>query len=48
MHREHGKDVTQSGKLDCLTAPATLKLAKNAETQETIVNYAKKEKKDKK
>lgn len=48
VHREHGKDVTQSGKFDCLTAPATLKLAKNAETQETTVSYAKKEKKDKK
>lgn len=48
VHREHGKDVTQSGKIDCLSETATLKLAENAETKESVVTYGKKEKKDQK
>lgn len=46
--REHGKDVTQSGKLECKAEAAKLTLEKNAETEETAVEYAKNEKKDKK
>ena len=48
VHREHGKDVTQTGKIECLKEAAKLKLEKNAETEETTVAFAKKEKKDKK
>ena len=48
VHREHGKDVTQSGKLECKAEAAKLTLEKNAETAETTVEYAKKEKKEKK
>jgi thiamine biosynthesis lipoprotein ApbE len=48
VHREHGKDLIQSGKLECKSEAAKLTLEKNAETAETTVEYAKKEKKDKK
>jgi hypothetical protein len=41
VHREHGKHVFQSGKLACLTEDAKLTLEKNAETGETLVEYAK-------
>ncbi|MEO2091771.1 MAG: DUF2271 domain-containing protein [Gemmataceae bacterium] len=45
VHREHGKDVTQTGKLECKTEAAKLTLEKNAEAEETTVEYAKREKK---
>jgi hypothetical protein len=45
VHREHGKHLTQTGKIECAAVPATAKLEKNAETEETVVEYAKKEKK---
>ncbi len=48
VHREHGKDVTQSGKLECLAEPKELKLESNAEAEESVVNYGKKEKKENK
>lgn len=48
VHREHGKDVIQSGKLECKAEPSKLVLEKNAETGDTTVEYTKKEKKDKK
>ncbi|HZZ81083.1 MAG TPA: DUF2271 domain-containing protein [Gemmataceae bacterium] len=44
VHREHGKLVRQTGKLTCNGEPAELKLAKNAETGETLVEYVKKKK----
>jgi thiamine biosynthesis lipoprotein len=45
VHREHGKDVTQTGKLECKAEAVKLTLEKNAETEETTVEYTKKEKK---
>jgi thiamine biosynthesis lipoprotein ApbE len=42
VSREHGGHVRQSGKIDCKAEAATLKLAKNAETGETVVTYGKK------
>ncbi len=49
VHREHGKHVTQSGKIACGAEAAKATLAKNAETEETVVEYAKKkDKKDEK
>jgi FAD:protein FMN transferase len=42
VHREHGKHLTQTGKIACMDKPATTKLAKNAETEETIVEFGKK------
>lgn len=45
VHREHGKDVTQTGKLECKAEAAKLTLEKNAETEETTVEYTKREKK---
>jgi hypothetical protein len=48
VHREHGKHLYQSGKLACGAGAAKLTLEKNAETGETLVEYAKKaEKKEK-
>ena len=49
VHREHGKHVTQTGKIVCGAEAAKVTLAKNAETEDTIVEYAKKkDKKDEK
>ncbi|MFO0852643.1 MAG: DUF2271 domain-containing protein [Gemmataceae bacterium] len=48
VHREHGRDVTQAGKLDCKAGPAKITLPKNAETGETTVEYAKRPAKGKK
>jgi thiamine biosynthesis lipoprotein ApbE len=45
VHREHGKHLTQTGKIECAATAATAKLEKNAEAEETVVEYAKKEKK---
>jgi hypothetical protein len=42
VHREHGKLVRQTGKLVCGAEPATITLEKNAETDETKLDYAKK------
>jgi thiamine biosynthesis lipoprotein ApbE len=42
VSREHGRHVRQSGKIDCKTEAASLKLAKNAETGETVVDFGKK------
>lgn len=42
VHREHGKLVRQTGKLVCGSEPAQLKLDRNAETGETLIEYAKK------
>ena len=42
VHREHGKLVRQTGKLTCGTEPASIKLEKNVETGETVIEYAKK------
>lgn len=39
VHREHGKHVRQAGKIDLKDAPATLKLAANEETGETVVSF---------
>lgn len=47
VHREHGKDVIQSGKIECGKEDAKVTMKKNAETEESTVKYAKKEKKDK-
>jgi len=44
VHREHGRHLRQSGKIECLAKDASVKLAKNEETGETIVEYAKKKK----
>lgn len=41
VHREHGKHVTQTGTIPCLENAATVKLARNAETEETIVTFDK-------
>jgi thiamine biosynthesis lipoprotein len=38
VHREHGKNVRQSGKID-LAEPRTLKLAPNEGTGEPVVTY---------
>jgi thiamine biosynthesis lipoprotein len=42
VHREHGKLVRQSGKIACREAPAQITLTKNAETGDTLIEYAKK------
>src|SRR5262249_3516554 len=42
VHREHGKHLTQTGKIACAAEPAMLTLEKNAETDATVVEYAKK------
>jgi hypothetical protein len=41
VHREHGKHVFQTGKLNCGTEPAKLTLEKNAETEATLIEYGK-------
>lgn len=41
VHREHGKHLIQSGKIRCETAAAKVSLAKNAETEITVVEYGK-------
>lgn len=47
VHREHGKDVIQTEKVECGNAEAKVTMKKNAETEESTVKYAKKEKKEK-
>lgn len=47
VHREHGKDVTQTVKIECGAKDAKATMEKNAETEESTVTYAKKPKKEK-
>jgi hypothetical protein len=42
VHREHGRHVTQVGKLACLAEATELKLEKNAEAEATLLKYGKK------
>jgi thiamine biosynthesis lipoprotein len=42
VHREHGKLVRQTGRIQCGAEPAHITLEKNAETGDTLVEYAKK------
>lgn len=42
VHREHGKLVRQTGKIVCADEAAKITLDKNAETEATVVEYAKK------
>jgi thiamine biosynthesis lipoprotein ApbE len=42
VHREHGKHVRQSGKIECGGEPATATLEANSETEATVIDYAKK------
>jgi len=42
VHREYGKHLRQSGKIDCMLEPATAKLDKNAESGEVTIAYGKK------
>ncbi len=42
VHREHGKHVFQTGKIECGAEGATLTLEKNAEAGDTVVTYGKK------
>jgi thiamine biosynthesis lipoprotein ApbE len=39
VHREFGQHLRQSGKIECKGAPATVKLDKNAETAETVIEF---------
>ena len=41
VHREHGKHLIQSGKIRCEGVAAKTSLAKNAETEITVVEYGK-------
>lgn len=45
VHREFGAHLRQSGKIECLDKAATVKLEKNDETAETVVEFKKPEKK---
>jgi thiamine biosynthesis lipoprotein len=44
VHREHGKLVRQTGKIQCGAEPAQITLESNAETGDTLVEFAKKKK----
>ncbi len=46
VHREHGKHLRQSGKIECKEDGARLTLDQNEETNETVIDYGKKEKKE--
>jgi thiamine biosynthesis lipoprotein ApbE len=39
VHREFGQHLRQSGKIECKDKPATVKLDKNAETAETLIEF---------
>ena len=41
VHREHGKHLFQTGKITCGADAATITLEKNAETEQTSIEYAK-------
>lgn len=45
VHREFGAHLRQSGKIECKDKPASAKLTKNAETEETLIEFKKLEKK---
>lgn len=45
VHREFGAHLRQSGKIECLDKTATVKMDKNEETAETVVEFKKPEKK---
>ncbi len=47
VHREHGKDETQTGKIECGAKDAKITMDKKTEVEESAVKYAKKEKKEK-
>jgi len=47
VHREHGKDDLQTGKIECGSKDAKITMDKKEEVGETTVKYAKKEKKEK-
>lgn len=47
VHREHGKDDLQTGKIECGAKEAKITMDKKDEVGESTVKYAKKEKKDK-
>jgi FAD:protein FMN transferase len=42
VHREHGRHVTQVGKLECRAESVELTLDKNAEAEATVIKYGKK------
>jgi hypothetical protein len=42
VHREHGKHLRQSGKVECQADAAKLNLEKNEETGDTVLEYGKK------
>jgi FAD:protein FMN transferase len=42
VHREHGAHLRQKGQIQCGTESATLTLERNAETEATVVEYARK------
>ena len=44
VHREHGKLVRQTGKLACGADDAAVTLERNAETEPTVIDYARKKK----
>ncbi len=44
VHREFGAHLRQSGKIECKDKAATVKLAKNAEAEETVIEFKKPEK----
>jgi thiamine biosynthesis lipoprotein ApbE len=46
VHREFGAHLRQSGKIECKDKDASVKMDKNAETGETVVEFKKVEKKD--
>ncbi|VTR91297.1 family lipoprotein : ApbE family lipoprotein OS=Chthoniobacter flavus Ellin428 GN=CfE428DRAFT_6260 PE=4 SV=1: ApbE: DUF2271 [Gemmata massiliana] len=45
VHREFGEHLRQSGKIECKDKPTSVKLEKNAETAETIVEFKEAKKK---
>lgn len=47
VHREHGKDDLQTGKIECGSKEAKITMDKKSEVEESTVKYAKKEKKEK-
>ena len=42
VHREHGKLVRQTGKLACNAEDARITLERNAETEPTLIEFARK------
>lgn len=45
IHREFGDHVRQAGKIECKDKPATVKMDKNSETAETVVEFKEAKKK---